>query len=105
MTYVVTENCRKCRYTDCAAVCPVEAFHLLDEMMVINPEVCIDCGACVPACPVKAIYAEAAVPEKWKSYIEQNARECKNYPVVYKKMDPLPTARTIAEIEKDDAGA
>ena len=48
MTYVVAEPCVNCRYTDCALVCPVEAFHLDDDMLVINPETCIDCDACVP---------------------------------------------------------
>jgi ferredoxin len=51
MTYIVAEPCVNCRYTDCALVCPVEAFHLDDDMLVINPETCIDCDACVPECP------------------------------------------------------
>ena len=59
MTYVVAEPCVNCRYTDCALVCPVEAFHLDDDMLVINPETCIDCDACVPECPVEAVFAEA----------------------------------------------
>ena len=62
MTYVVAEPCVNCRYTDCALVCPVEAFHLDDDMLVINPETCIDCDACVPECPVEAVFAEASVP-------------------------------------------
>ena len=55
MTTVVTDNCRGCRFTDCVSVCPVEAFHVDDEMLYINPDVCIDCSACVPECPVEAI--------------------------------------------------
>ena len=62
MTYVVAEPCVNCRYTDCALVCPVEAFHLDDDMLVIHPETCIDCDACVPECPVEAVFAEANVP-------------------------------------------
>ena len=58
MTYVVAEPCVNCRYTDCALVCPVEAFHLDDDMLVIHPETCIDCDACVPECPVEAVFAE-----------------------------------------------
>src|SRR6185503_19246789 len=58
MTYVVAEPCVNCRYTDCALVCPVEAFHLDDDMLVINPETCIDCDACVPECPVEAVFSE-----------------------------------------------
>ena len=53
MTYIVAEPCVNCRYTDCALVCPVEAFHLDDDMLVIHPETCIDCDACVPECPVE----------------------------------------------------
>ena len=56
MTTVVTDNCRGCRFTDCVSVCPVEAFHVDDEMLYINPDVCIDCSACVPECPVEAIF-------------------------------------------------
>ncbi|HYY58281.1 MAG TPA: 4Fe-4S binding protein, partial [Pyrinomonadaceae bacterium] len=52
MTYVVTELCVDCKYTDCAAVCPVEAFHDLPDRLYINPDTCIDCDACVPECPV-----------------------------------------------------
>ncbi len=54
MTYIVAEPCVNCRYTDCALVCPVDAFHLDDDMLVIHPETCIDCDACVPECPVEA---------------------------------------------------
>ena len=73
MTYVVAEPCVNCRYTDCAMVCPVDAFHLDDDMLVINPETCIDCDACVPECPVEAIFAEANVPENWAQFTEVNA--------------------------------
>src|SRR5205085_10671628 len=73
MTYVVAEPCVNCRYTDCALVCPVEAFHLDDDMLVINPETCIDCDACVPECPVEAIFAENNVPSEWTTYTPINA--------------------------------
>ena len=62
MTFVVTDHCRHCRYTDCVAVCPVECFHGDAEMLYIDPVVCIDCGACVPECPVEAIYEEGSLP-------------------------------------------
>ena len=74
MTYVVAEPCVNCRYTDCALVCPVEAFHLDDDMLVINPETCIDCDACVPECPVEAIFAEASVPGEWTSFTPLNVK-------------------------------
>ena len=73
MTYVVAEPCVNCRYTDCALVCPVEAFHLDDDMLVIHPETCIDCDACVPECPVEAVFAENAVPAEWASFTPLNA--------------------------------
>jgi len=73
MTFVVTDNCRKCRFTDCVAVCPVDCFHADDEMLYIDPEECIDCDACVEACPVDAITPEDAVPPEWHHYIERNA--------------------------------
>src|SRR6187549_1932808 len=73
MTYVVAEPCVNCRYTDCALVCPVEAFHLDDDMLVINPETCIDCDACVPECPVEAVFSESALPAEWSNYTAINA--------------------------------
>ena len=63
--YVVTEPCRGCKYTDCVVVCPVECFYEGDDMLFIDPESCIDCGACVPECPVTAIYREDEVPAPW----------------------------------------
>ena len=75
MTYVVAEPCVNCRYTDCALVCPVEAFHLDDDMLHINPETCIDCDACVPECPVEAVFAEANVPPEWAHFTQMNAEK------------------------------
>jgi ferredoxin len=92
MTYVVTENCQDCRFTDCVTVCPVDCFHGDDRMLYIDPNECIDCGACVPECPVEAIYAEEDVPENMKQWIQINAEKAPNLPVVNEKQDPLPTA-------------
>ena len=88
MTYVVTELCVDCKYTDCAAVCPVEAFHELPDRLYINPETCIDCDACVPECPVEAIFAEATVPAEYQEWIELNA-EAAQYPVISTKKEAL----------------
>ena len=74
MTFVVGENCIKCKHTDCVEVCPVDCFYEGPNILVIHPDECIDCGACVPACPVEAIFALDEVPEKWKSYIDINAK-------------------------------
>ncbi|MGK5095374.1 4Fe-4S binding protein [Deltaproteobacteria bacterium TL4] len=99
MTYVVTENCDNCKYTDCVEVCPVEAFHNGPTMLYINPETCIDCNACVEECPVEAIFADVDVPEKWSHYIALNAEKCEKYDVITEKIDPLPTAKTLEELE------
>ena len=92
MTFVVTENCRKCRFTDCVAVCPVDCFHADEEMLYIDPEECIDCGACVPECPVEAIYDETQLPEELEGWINTNAEKAAALPVINDTQDPLPTA-------------
>ena len=74
MTFVVTSNCNGCRFTDCVAVCPVECFHGDDKMLYIDPDECIDCGACVPACPVEAIFSLDETPQKWARFIDLNAK-------------------------------
>lgn len=89
MAHVVTEPCVKCRYTDCVTVCPVDCFHEDAEMLVIDPVVCIDCGACIPECPVQAIFAADDVPDKWKSYIDLNAQKAAGLPVITEKKTPL----------------
>lgn len=92
MTYVVTENCHMCRFTDCVVVCPVDCFHADDEMVYVDPDECIDCGACVPECPVEAIFPEDEVPEDQKKWIEINAEKAPGLPVITEKQDALPTA-------------
>ena len=100
MTFVVTDNCKGCRFTDCVAVCPVECFHGDDEMLYIDPEECIDCGACVPECPVEAIYDEAQLPDDKSEWLQINADKAKDLPVVAEKGDPLPGA----EARKEELG-
>ena len=73
MTHVVCEPCYDCKYTDCCVVCPVECFYQDEMMLYIDPQDCIDCEACVPECPVEAIFAEANTPAQWTSYIQLNA--------------------------------
>ena len=73
MAYVVADPCVKCKYTDCVSVCPVDAFHEGANSLVINPDECIDCGACEPECPTSAIFEEGDVPDKWAAYVEINA--------------------------------
>ena len=69
MAYVVTESCIKCKYTDCVDVCPVDCFREGPNMLVIDPEECIDCTLCVPECPVEAIFAEDDVPDAQHEFI------------------------------------
>lgn len=97
MTFVVTENCQRCRYTDCVAVCPVDCFHGDAEMLYIDPLVCIDCGACVPECPVEAIYEEGALPEALAGWLAVNAEKSKSLSVVNQKTAPLGTAEERAK--------
>ena len=72
MTYVVDEKCIKCKHMDCVDVCPVDCFYEGENMLVIHPDECIDCGVCEPECPVEAIFEEDAVPEEWNDYIKKN---------------------------------
>lgn len=74
MTYIVTDRCVNNRYTECVADCPVDCFYEIKDphMLIINPEECIDCDACVPLCPVNAIYPEAEVPPEYEEWIEKN---------------------------------
>ena len=72
MTYIITEPCIDLKDKSCIDVCPVDCIHETDRMLVIDPEECIDCGACEPECPVEAIYPEDAVPDKWEPFIRIN---------------------------------
>jgi ferredoxin len=73
MAYVVADPCVKCKYTDCVAVCPVDCFYEGKNSLAINPDECIDCGACEPECPTTAIFEESELPSKWSVYAEINA--------------------------------
>ena len=73
MTYIVKDECIKCKYTDCVEVCPVDCFYEGENMLVIKPDECIDCGVCEPECPVEAIYAEDALPPELAHFTEINA--------------------------------
>ncbi len=92
MTFVVIDNCHGCRFTDCVAVCPVECFYELEKQLVIDPDECIDCGMCVPECPVEAIYDEYEVPEEHLSAIQFNAEQWENGRHITETQYPLPGA-------------
>lgn len=89
MTTIVTENCIDCRFTDCVTVCPVACFHHDDKMLYIDPDVCIDCSACIPECPVQAIYEGDDIPEDQEKWIEINAERVSVLPVCEEQMEPL----------------
>lgn len=88
MTYVVTESCIKCKYTDCVDVCPVDCFHEGPNFLVIDPDECIDCTLCVAECPVDAIYAEDDVPSHQVQFTALNAELAKIWPVIVERKDP-----------------
>ncbi|GAB3035795.1 MULTISPECIES: ferredoxin FdxA [Oleiagrimonas] len=87
MTFVVVDNCIKCKYTDCVEVCPVDAFHEGPNFLAINPDECIDCTLCEPECPVNAIYPEDDVPAGQEAFTELNAELCKTWPVITERKD------------------
>lgn len=80
MAFVVTDNCIRCKYTDCVAVCPAEAFFEGPNFLVISPDDCIDCDLCPVECPAGAIYQEDEVPEDQKEFIKLNADLAKVWP-------------------------
>jgi len=94
MAYVVTEPCRDCKYTDCVTVCPCDVFYQDERMLYIEPDGCIDCGACAPECPLGAIFADVDVPPQWQDYIElnlQRTRVLSQIPAAHitQKQEPL----------------
>jgi len=102
MTFVVTEACVKCKYTDCVEVCPVDCFHEGPNMLVIDPDECIDCTLCEPECPVEAIRSEDDVPQAQQPFIDLNRELAKVWPVLSQRKDPLPDAEAFRTV-KDKA--
>jgi ferredoxin len=92
MTFLVTENCIKCKHTDCVEVCPVDCFHEGPNFLAIDPNECIDCGVCVPECPVDAIVADNDANTNIVQWLEINTRLSSNWPVITKKKAALPDA-------------
>jgi ferredoxin len=103
MTYVVTESCIRCKYTDCVDVCPVDCFREGPNFLVIDPEECIDCTLCVAECPVEAIFAEDDVPAGQEQFIELNAELAKQWKPIVERKDALPDAEDWAS-RKDKLG-
>ena len=88
MPFVVTENCIKCKHTDCVEVCPVDCFHEGPNFLVIDPDECIDCTLCEPECPVNAIFPEEDVPAGQEPFVALNAELAKEWPVLTTRKDP-----------------
>ncbi len=91
MAYIVTDQCVDCKHTTCVAVCPVDCFHEGEKTLFIDPEECIDCGACVPECPEEAIFALEDLPEKFTHCVKENEEKSAIYPVIVETKDPLMT--------------
>jgi ferredoxin len=100
MTHLVTNNCIQCKYTDCVVVCPVDCFYEGPNFLAINPDECIDCGVCIPECPVNAIVEENDLPEQERKYwFDINERLSQKWPNITKRKEPLPDADGWKDIE------
>lgn len=89
MTFVVADNCIKCKYTDCVPVCPVDAFYEGENFLVIHPDICIDCGLCVPECPAEAIFQDTELPKEQQHYLQLNADLAEVWPNI-SELKPAP---------------
>jgi ferredoxin len=92
MTYLVTENCIKCKHTDCVEVCPVDCFYEGPNFLAINPDECIDCGVCVPECPIDAIIEDTNLDHDITFWVDLNKRLSAKWPNISKKKPALPDA-------------
>ena len=98
MTFVVTESCIKCKYTDCVEVCPVDCFFEGENMLVIDPDGCIDCGVCEPECPVKAIVPDTAPDlENWPAL---NGEYAQVWPNITRRKEPPPDAKKWDDVKE-----
>jgi ferredoxin len=100
MTYVVTESCIRCKYTDCVDVCPTDAFREGPNFLVIEPDECIDCTLCVAECPVEAIFADDDVPPDQKGFIALNAELARRWKPIVERIPPPPDAEEWAKVKK-----
>ncbi|HEX6722881.1 MAG TPA: ferredoxin FdxA [Burkholderiaceae bacterium] len=99
MTFVVTESCIRCKYTDCVDVCPVDAFREGPNFLVIDPDECIDCAVCVPECPVNAIFGEEDVPADQQDFTALNAELARQWKPITRTKLPLPDAEEWREVK------
>jgi ferredoxin len=100
MTYLVNEDCIKCKHMDCVEVCPVDCFYEGENMLVINPDECIDCGVCIPECPVDAIIDDYGMKDfADKDWIKINEEKSLVWPNIITQKDPLPEADKFKDIK------
>ena len=92
MTFIVGENCINCKYGDCIEVCPVDCFYEGENMLVINPDECIDCALCEPECPAEAIFSEDEIPEEQKAFLKLNEELSAIWPNITEKCEPCADA-------------
>jgi ferredoxin len=93
MTHLVTDDCINCKYTDCVVVCPVDCFFEGPNFLAISPDECIDCGVCIPECPVGAIVQDDDLPElERKQWLDINTELAAKWPNITKRKEPLPSA-------------
>jgi len=90
VTFVVTEQCIRCKFMDCVKACPVECFYEGPDFLVIHPDECIDCNACVTECPVNAIYQDKELPADQREFVEINRRMSLIWPPAVEPSPPLP---------------
>jgi ferredoxin len=96
MTFVVTEVCIKCKYTDCVEVCPVDCFYEGENTLVIHPDECIDCGVCEPECPIEAIIPDS--DPRAEQWLEMNRTYSAQWPVITRKKPALPEAEEFRNV-------
>ena len=102
MTFVVNEKCIRCKYTDCVEVCPVDCFYEGPNMLVINPDECIDCALCEPECPVDAILSEDDLPQDQRHWLELNAELSQKWPNITERKDPPADADDWKDVENKE---
>ena len=98
MTHVVLQSCIRCKYTDCVDVCPVDCFREGPNMLVIDPDECIDCGLCIPECPVQAIVPQEEFTEQQREFLALNRDLARHWPAITEAKLPLPDADTWAKV-------
>lgn len=99
MTFIVTDKCIKCKYTDCVEVCPVDCFYEGENMLVINPDECIDCGVCEPECPIEAIKSDEEIEAGEEKWLDINTKFSALWPVITQTKEPPADADDWAEKE------